>query len=136
MKRGSNRISWTTRGRGRSISNSALTVPGPAVMTTTLSASAMASSRSWVTKMTAGLVWSHRSSSSSDMIARVCTSRALNGSSMSRIRGWLMRRLRERDPLAHAAGQLVGVAVLEAGQPDAAQPVPGRLSASARPAPR
>ena len=59
-------------------------------MTTTWSASAMASSRSWVTKMTDGRVWSHSRSSSFDMIALVCTSSAPNGSSMSRIDGSLI----------------------------------------------
>ncbi len=67
----SKRISCTApRGRGRSTSNTALTVPGPAVITTTLSASAIASSRSCVTNITDGRVFSHSVSSSLDMIAR------------------------------------------------------------------
>ena len=70
--------------------NTALTVPGPAVSTTTLSARPIASSKSWVTKTTAGLVWSHKFNSSVDMIARVCTSKAPNGSSISRTRGRLI----------------------------------------------
>ena len=68
----------------------ALTVPGPAVSTTTRSASATASSRSWVTKRTDGRVCSHSPSSSFDMIALVCTSSAPNGSSISRIDGSLI----------------------------------------------
>src|SRR6266702_3434119 len=59
-------------------------------MTTTWSARAMASSRSWVTKMTDGRVWSHSCRSSFDMIALVCTSSAPNGSSISRIEGSLI----------------------------------------------
>src|SRR5215472_4480789 len=72
------------------MSNTALTVPGAAVSTTTLSASAIASSKSFVTKITDGLDWSHSVSSSLDMIALVCTSSAPNGSSISRIDGSLM----------------------------------------------
>ncbi len=60
-------------------------------MTTTWSATAMASSRSWVTKMTDGRVASHSVSSSFCMIALVCTSSAPNGSSISRIDGSLIR---------------------------------------------
>jgi hypothetical protein len=67
-----------------------LTVPGPTVITTTWSASAIASSRSWVTKMTDGLVCSHSPSSSLDIIALVCTSSAPNGSSISKIDGSLI----------------------------------------------
>ena len=65
-------------------------MPGPAVITTTLSASAIASSRSWVTNITDGRVCSHSGSSSFDMIALVCTSSAPNGSSISRIDGSLI----------------------------------------------
>ena len=72
------------------MSNTALTVPGPAVITTTLSASAIASSKSCVTKITDGFDWSHSVSSSLDMIALVCTSSAPNGSSISRIDGSLI----------------------------------------------
>ena len=72
------------------MSNSAFTVPGPAVMTTTLSASPIASSRSWVTNITEGRLRSHRLRSSFDMIARVCTSSAENGSSISRMVGSLI----------------------------------------------
>ena len=88
---GANRISWALRGRGRSTSKTAFTRPGPAVSTTTWSASAIASSRSWVTKITAGRVCSHSPSSSPDMMARVCTSSAENGSSISSTRGSLIR---------------------------------------------
>ena len=60
-------------------------------MTTTRSESAIASSRSWVTKMTEGRDCSHSPSSSLDMIDRVWTSSALNGSSISRMAGSLIR---------------------------------------------
>ncbi len=79
------------RGRGRSTRYVPLIVPGPAVITTTRSAMPIASSRSCVTNTTDAPVEDHRSSSSFSMSARVCTSSALNGSSMSRIFGWLMR---------------------------------------------
>ena len=71
------------------------------------------------------------------MIARVCTSSALNGSSMSRIARLVDEGLRQGDALAHPAGQLVRVAVLEAAQarPGAASRGPAR-AASVRPAPR
>src|SRR5919108_505406 len=91
-----------------------LTVPGPTVITTTRSARAIASSRSCVTKMTDGRVCSHSASSSFDMIAFVWTSSAPNGSSIRRIDGSL---------ISAAARQLVRVVVLEAGKPDAAQPI-------------
>ena len=48
-----------------------LTVPGPAVITITRSASAMASSRSWVTNMTDDDVADHSCSSSSSISERV-----------------------------------------------------------------
>ena len=67
-----------------------LIVPGLLVMTNTRSARATASSRSWVMNSTDGRSCSHRPSSSVCMIALVCTSRAPNGSSISRIRGELM----------------------------------------------
>ena len=60
-------------------------------MTTTWSASAIASSRSWVTKMTDGRgLLPQRRAARSDMIALVCTSSAPNGSSISRIDGSLI----------------------------------------------
>ena len=90
MNRGSKRISSTPRGRGRSISNVALTVPGPAVMHDDL-----VGERDGLLEVVGDeddgrLGPAHRSSSSSYMIARVCTSSAQNGSSMSRIYGSLI----------------------------------------------
>jgi hypothetical protein len=58
----------------------------------------------------------HSSSSSFSMIWRVCASSAENGSSISRIAGIEDQHLRERHALAHAARELVRIAILEAGE--------------------
>jgi len=59
-------------------------------MTITRSASAIASSRSWVTKTTEAFAVDHSCKSSSCINTRVCTSSALKGSSMSRTWGSLI----------------------------------------------
>src|ERR1700704_4252408 len=87
----------------------------------------MASSRSCVTKTTAADVSDHRVSSSFSMRTRVCTSSALNGSSLSRIFCWVIRLAAEGQPLGLPPGGRVRVAVPEAGQPAPGQPLAGHL---------
>ena len=60
---------------------------GPADITTTRSESAIASSRSWVTNITALRSRAQRSSSRLPMICRVCASSGPKGSSISRMAG-------------------------------------------------
>ena len=70
------------RGRGRSIAISSRMRPGPALITTTRSASSTASSMWWVTKMIVGLNSSHTSSRKRCISTRVWKSSAANGSSI------------------------------------------------------
>ncbi len=70
-----------------------------------------ASSIEWVTKKTVAWVVRQSSSKRSCMVIRVIGSSAPNGSSMRMIRGCRIKVLRDGDPLAHAAGELVGVLV-------------------------
>jgi hypothetical protein len=86
-KSGWKRISVTERGRGSPIVYTLFTRPGEAVITTMRSDSAMASSRSWVTKSTVRRRWAQISSRSFSIRLRVCTSSAPKGSSISTISG-------------------------------------------------
>ena len=75
---------------------------------------------------TTDLRFADQSSSSSFSISwRVWMSSAENGSSIRMICGIEDQRLRERHALAHAAGELVRIAVAEAAQADALQPLVG-----------
>src|SRR6266436_4253936 len=77
-----------SRGRGSGTRQSPMMrALGPADMITTRSASAIASSRSWVTNSTALRSAFHNSSSRLPMICRVWASSGPNGSSISRILG-------------------------------------------------
>ena len=60
------------------------------------------------------------------MSERVCASSRENGSSMSSMHGLEHEAARERDAAAHAAGELVGKRVLEAGEPDELERVAAR----------
>ena len=116
---------------GRS-STTSLTVAGPAVITTTRSASAIASSRSWVTNTTAAPVPAHSSQQLVlHQLAGLHVERA-EGLVHQQDLGLVDQRLGHRDALAHAAGELVRVAVLEAGQPDPVDPVAAPCASASR----
>src|SRR5262249_44511303 len=70
---------------------SAIFAHGPLVMSTILSASRIASSTSWVIMNTVCWVSAQMRSTSSCSMPRVSASRALNGSSISSILGWIDR---------------------------------------------
>ena len=76
-------------------------------MTTTREDRNTASGIEWVTNTIVVPVCSQIRSTSSFIRSRVISSRAPNGSSMSRIRGSNDERPRDRDPLLHAARELV-----------------------------
>ena len=108
----------TSRGRGRSTATSLSTRPGPALITTTRSASSAASSTEWVTKM-------HGNSGARpdlqefvlQLFARQRIERAERLVHQQDI-GIVGKHAGDRDPLLHSAGKLVRIAVGKALEPD------------------
>ena len=118
-------------GAAASTSTVSCTRPGRRANTSTRSDRNTASSIWWVTNSTVLRPCSQMRSSSVCMISRVCASSAENGSSISRMSGIDRERAREVDALAHAAGELARIVVLEALEADQLQA--GRACAAARP---
>ncbi len=133
---GVRRISSTSRGRSSGTSNEPFTVAGPAVMTTTRSAERD------------GLLQVVRHEDHRGLAARpqpqqlvLHEAAGLHVERGERLvheqdRRLVDERLGERDALAHAAGELVRVVVLEPAEPDPVDPVPAFARASAFVAPR
>ena len=131
---GSSRAAPTCRGAGgrrRSRRARPARPPSPPYMTSTRSAISATTPRSWVIRITEPS--SPRSSSSSSMIcAWIVTSSAVVGSSAIRIRGRFGERHRDHRALAHAARELVRVAVHPLGRVGDARPRPSSSIARSR----
>ena len=115
---------------GRSRTRRSGASAGPADSTTTRSLIAIASSRSWVMKSTAFFFAAHSSSTSFSISWRVWMSSAENGSSIRMMSGSSDQRLRQADALAHAARELVRIAVAEAAEADALAATPRACAAA------
>ncbi len=108
----------SVRGRGRSMSMTRSIRPGRGVITITWSDRNTASGTLWVmnsTVMRRSLQMRCRSSTSWSRVERVERAERLVHQELGRI---VDQRPADRDALAHAAGQLVRILVLEAGEPD------------------
>ena len=98
----------------------------PACMTTSRSASANASSWSWVTNSVVSSRRTNSARSSATRRSRSARSSAPSGSSSISSRGSAREGPGEGHPLLLAAGELADAAALEAGQPDERERVGGR----------
>ena len=112
---------FTSRGRGRSTAMTALSRPGRALITTTVSESRTASVMLWVTNSTVlRVALQNLLQLEAHALARDDVERA-EGLVHQQEGGVEEKRPADRHPLLHAARELVGVALLEAleaGKPD------------------
>ena len=119
----------SVRGCGSSTRKLSAMRAGPAVSTITRVPRNTASVMPWVTNTMVFFASCQMRSSSRFIFSRVSASSAPNGSSIRISLGSWIERTRDRGALLHAAGELVGIFVLVALEPDQREQIAGASAA-------